>query len=183
MRRGLRECTLRQHWLSDMGDKMFKRKKNKRFKYYLGCLVIIIASGVSVANAQSDPFIGANLNLDIIQGNTLVGLGFHVGDYSLLGGAGLRGNFAFGLSPSGYFEFGGDVLAPLSSGATTPYLGGGAGMLVSGGTLFNIHALGGLEFRAGYNFGIFVEAAPTFYFQGGGNAFGFAIKFGGNYHF
>jgi hypothetical protein len=154
------------------------RKSVRKWVFWL-----LLASGLSVSQAQSDTFVGANLSLDFLQGSTFVGLGFHVGDYRLLGNVGLRGSFGIGLSPSGYFDLNGDLLLPLDSGTTIPYLGGGVGVSISGGTLFNIHALGGLEFKTSSNLGIFAEAAPSLYLDRGGSAFGLFIKFGGNYHF
>ena len=150
-------------------------------KRYLVALLAVI--GLSSASAQSDPFLGGAFNLEFVGGGTYVSLDAHYGDYGLFDSIGARGTVGLGLSPAIYLKLAGDVLIPfeVDSNEITPYAGAGFGLITRGGTIFNIHGLGGAEFEVSDQIGLFGEISPALYISGG-TAFGVGLRFGANYH-
>ena len=145
-------------------------------------VVLLTVFGLSAASAQSDLFAGGSLELEFV-GSTLVSLDGHVGDYGLFGSFGGRGTVGLGLSPDIYLKIGADGLFPFetSNAELTPYVGGGFGVYVGDGTLFNIRSVGGVELEVADNLGLFGEIAPGIYIASGDSDFGAALRFGANF--
>ncbi len=150
-------------------------------KRYLVVLLAVI--GLSSASAQSDPFVGGSLDIEVIAGDAAIALDAQIGDYGLFDSFGARGTVGLGVSPDIYVKLGTDVLFPFSTSNNelTPYAGAGLGFITGIGTYFNFHALGGVEFEVADQFGLFGEVAPGLYIRGG-TGFGISLRFGGNYH-
>ena len=151
-------------------------------KRYLVVLLAVI--GLSSASAQSDPFVGGSFDLSFVGGSTFVSLDAQAGDYGLFESFGGRATLGLGFTPGVYLRLASDIIFPftLENGDITPYAGGGFGLITRGGTLFDIHALGGAEFEVADQFGLFGEVVPSLFISGG-TAFGVGLRFGGNYHF
>ena len=146
-------------------------------------VVLLAVVGLSSASAQSDLFIGGSLDIEIVEGTGFIALDAQAGDYGLFDSFGARGTLGLGFSPDIYVKLAADALFPFSvdNDELTPYAGGGIGLITSGGTLFNIHALGGAEYLVSDQIGLFGEIAPGLYISGG-TGFGIDLRFGANYH-
>lgn len=145
-------------------------------------MVVGLAAALPLAFAQdAEPYVGGGFGISFIGGFTPVALSAQGGADDLIGSAGLRGNFDIGISPSGFFGFGADILADFPSDDVSPYVGGGFGFLSAGGlSIFQVHGTGGLEFFIADQAALFAEIQPTFYLTA--SVFTASLRFGSNYH-
>lgn len=145
-------------------------------------IVLLTVVGLSSASAQSDLFVGGSLELEFV-GSTLVSLDGHVGDYGLFSSFGGRATLGLGLSPDVYLKLAADTLFPFqtSNPELTPYVGGGFGIYIDEGTLFNIRSVGGVDFQVAEELSLFAEVAPGIYINDGDSDFGAGLRFGINY--
>lgn len=151
-------------------------------KRFLLVALVGLAAAFPLAWAQdAEPYAGGGFGLEFIGGGSAVALTFQGGADDLLGSLGLRGNLDVGISGS-FFELAVDLLANFPSDDLNPYVGGGFGIIPGGSVGFNIHGVGGLEFFATENVGLFAELQPKLYVTGG-TSFGVGLRFGANYHF
>lgn len=150
-------------------------------KRFLIVALVGLAAAFPLAFAQdADPFIGGGFGVTFVGGSTITALTIQGGADDLIGSAALRGNFDIGIS-DGSFGFGVDFLADFPSDDVIPYFGGGFGLLQLGGSFFQLHATGGLEFFVSDLVGLFAEIQPTYFLTA--QQFGATLRFGANYHF
>ena len=155
-------------------------------KRFLMVALVGLVAAFPLAFAQSEtvvvePFLGGGLTVFIPDGGAALTL--QGGADNLIGPLALRGSLDIGFS--GGSAFGVDLLNYVPSESDLAfYLGGGARILLSGFTAYNIHAVGGLEYFVNSDIALFAELQPGLNLASGFNpGFSAALRLGANYHF
>lgn len=154
-------------------------------KRFLRVALVGLAAAFPLAFAQDEadtvePFVGGGFTVFIPDGGAALTL--QGGADNLIGPLALRGSLDIGFS--GGTLFGIDLLNYIPSESDLAfYIGGGAKILLSGSTAYNIHAAGGLEYFVDDDIALFAELQPGLNFAPGYNpGFSAALRLGANYH-
>lgn len=154
-------------------------------KRFLMVALVGLAAAFPLAFAQDEadtvePFVGGGFNVLIPSGTAA--LSIQGGADNLIGPLALRGSVDI-LFTGGAF-FGVDLLNYIPSESDLAfYLGGGASIYLGGGSLFNLHAAGGLEYFVSEDLALYSELQPGIFLASGDTDFSLALRLGVNYHF